>query len=162
MLLLRARGVPNTNYCEEYDFLDCNVVQCGKVHRRFGGTYRRHLQGRRVSQARNQQEAGGEQSLIPARKDLRERQWYRDHDLPYTIFSTVSPWAPLHTIACRGLCVTYMTGVGLDDWIYWHLIQSTRNYMQYSAIAILHTLQFTAAHALRFQSSLAVSWQRIS
>jgi hypothetical protein len=50
----------------------------------------------------------------------------------------------------RGCCVTYMKGFGLDDWIYWHLINSTRNYRQYSAIAILHTLQFTVAHALEF------------
>jgi hypothetical protein len=40
--------------------------------------------------------------------------------------------------------VTYKTGSGLDDWIYWHLIHSTRDYRQYSAIAIysspLHTI----------------------
>jgi hypothetical protein len=33
-----------------------------KVSVRFGGTYRRHLQGRRVSQGRNQHEAGSKQS----------------------------------------------------------------------------------------------------
>jgi hypothetical protein len=27
-----------------------------------------------------------------------------------------------------GLCVTYKTGIGLDDWIYWHLIHTTRDY----------------------------------
>jgi hypothetical protein len=49
-----------------------------------------------------------------------------------------------------GLCVTYKTGFGLDNWIHWHLIHSTRDYRQYSAIADLHTLQFTVTHALRF------------
>jgi hypothetical protein len=33
-----------------------------KVNRRFGGTYRLHLQGRRVSQARNQREVDSEQN----------------------------------------------------------------------------------------------------
>jgi hypothetical protein len=35
-----------------------------KVNRRFGGTCRLHLQRRRISQARNQRESGGKQSLI--------------------------------------------------------------------------------------------------
>jgi hypothetical protein len=44
-----------------------------------------------------------------------------------------------------------ITGTGLDDWIYFTLyIRTVRNYRQYSAIAILHTSQFTAAHALGF------------
>jgi hypothetical protein len=38
-------------------------------------------------------------------------------------------------------CVIYKTGFGLDDYI---------DYRQYSAIADLHTLQFTATHALSF------------
>jgi hypothetical protein len=46
--------------------------------------------------------------------------------------------------------VTIKTGFGLDDWIYWYLMRSTRNYRQYSAIAILHTSQFTVTHALGF------------
>jgi hypothetical protein len=46
------------------------------------------------------------------------------------------------------VCVTYKTGIGLDDWIYWHLIHTTRIYRQYSAISDLHTLQFTVTHAL--------------
>jgi hypothetical protein len=50
----------------------------------------------------------------------------------------------------RGMRVTYKTGSGLDDWIYWHPIHSARDYKQYSAIADLHTLQFTVAHALGF------------
>jgi hypothetical protein len=40
----------------------------------------------------------------------------------------------------------------LDDWIYWHLIHlhsfGTRG--NYSAVTVLHTLQFTVAHALGF------------
>jgi hypothetical protein len=39
--------------------------------------------------------------------------------------------------------VTYKTGFGWDDWIYWHLNHTTRDYRKYSAIACLHTLQFT-------------------
>jgi hypothetical protein len=46
-----------------------------------------------------------------------------------------------------------VTGSGLDDWIYWHRIHSTRNYRQYGAVAILHTLQFTITHALGFSVS---------
>jgi hypothetical protein len=59
--------------------------------------------------------------------------------------------------------VTYKRGFGLDDWIYCTLyIHTTRDYRQYSAIAILTTSEFTAAHALGFsRSSLVVSWQRI-
>jgi hypothetical protein len=38
----------------------------------------------------------------------------------------------------------------LDDWIYWHLIHTIRDYRQYSAIADLHILQFTFTHARGF------------
>jgi hypothetical protein len=55
-----------------------------------------------------------------------------------------------NTVMCRGLGVTYKTGFGLDDWIYWHLTHSTPNYRQYNAIAILHALQFPVTHALGF------------
>jgi uncharacterized membrane protein YagU involved in acid resistance len=37
-------------------------------------------------------------------------------------------------------------GAWLDDWIYY----TVRDYTQYSAIVILHTFQFTVAHALGF------------
>jgi hypothetical protein len=48
---------------------------------------------------------------------------------------------------------TYKTGFGLDDWIYCTLYtHTTQNYRQYSAIAILHTFQFTVAHALGFSA----------
>jgi hypothetical protein len=50
-----------------------------------------------------------------------------------------------------GLCVTYKTGFGLDDWIYCALyIYTVRDYRQYSAIVTLHTFQFTVTHALGF------------
>jgi hypothetical protein len=39
-----------------WDVMLCSTAE---VHRRLGGTYCFHLQGRRVSQARYQQEAGG-------------------------------------------------------------------------------------------------------
>jgi hypothetical protein len=44
-----------------WDITPCSPL---KVNRRFGGTYRLHLQGPRISQARNQREAGGEQSSV--------------------------------------------------------------------------------------------------
>jgi hypothetical protein len=45
-----------------------------------------------------------------------------------------------YIITCRGVCVTYKTGFGLDDWIYCTLyIYTVRDYRQYSATAILHT-----------------------
>jgi hypothetical protein len=45
------------------------------------------------------------------------------------------------------------TGFGLDNWIYCSLyIHTTQDYRQYSAIAILHILQFTAAHSNRLCS----------
>jgi hypothetical protein len=47
----------------------------------------------------------------------------------------------------RELCVTYNMGSGLGDWIYWHIIHTTQGYRQHSAIAYLHTLQFTVTHA---------------
>jgi uncharacterized membrane protein len=47
--------------------------------------------------------------------------------------------------------VTYKTGFGLDDCIYFTLnIHTTRNYRQYNTIAELHTLQFNVARALGF------------
>jgi hypothetical protein len=47
--------------------------------------------------------------------------------------------------------VTNKTDFGLDDWIYFTLyIHTIWDCRQYSAIAILHTFQFTAAHALGF------------
>jgi hypothetical protein len=45
------------------------------------------------------------------------------------------------------------TGSGLDDWVYWHLIQWTRTCKQYSATADLHSLRFTVAHAIGFSVS---------
>jgi hypothetical protein len=52
-------------------------------------------------------------------------------------------------VTCWG--VTYKIGFGLDDWIYCTLyIHTVWDYRQYSAIAILHTFQFTITHALGF------------
>jgi hypothetical protein len=52
-----------------------------------------------------------------------------------------------------GVCAWLIDGfwiVWLDDWIYWPLIHSTRDYRQYNAIADLHILQFTVTHAQGF------------
>jgi hypothetical protein len=57
----------------------------------------------------------------------------------------------IYIVTCRGLCVTYKTGSGLDDWVYCTLyIHTTRDYRQYSAIFDLQTLQFTVPQALGF------------
>jgi hypothetical protein len=47
-------------------------------------------------------------------------------------------------------CVTYERGSGLDDWIYCTLYTVLGTTGSYSAIAILHTFQFTVTHALGF------------
>jgi hypothetical protein len=47
-----------------------------------------------------------------------------------------------------GLRVTYKTGSELYDWIYFTLYIDISGYRQDSAIADLHTLQFTVRHAL--------------
>jgi hypothetical protein len=46
-----------------------------------------------------------------------------------------------------------ITGSGSDDWIYWCFFTITLSYNQYSAIGVLHTFHFTAAHALGFSVS---------
>jgi hypothetical protein len=54
-----------------------------------------------------------------------------------------------HNFILSHVEVTYKTGFGLDNWIYCTLyIHTVRNYRQYRAIVILHTLQFTVTHAL--------------
>jgi hypothetical protein len=51
-------------------------------------------------------------------------------------------------ITCR---VTYKTGCGFGDWIYCTLCtNTTRDYRQYGAVAILHTFQLTVTHPLGF------------
>jgi hypothetical protein len=71
----------------------------------------------------------------------------------------MSQMNPVHKIASSFydirfstvMCVNYKMSFGLDDWIYCTLYMHTvRDYRQYSAIADLHNLQFTAAHALGF------------
>jgi hypothetical protein len=51
---------------------------------------------------------------------------------------------------CREFVRVLQTGFKLDSWIYPHLINTTRNYRQYSPVADLHTFQFTVTHALGF------------
>jgi hypothetical protein len=59
--------------------------------------------------------------------------------------------------------VAYKMGFGLDDWIYCTLyIHTTRNYRQYSVITILRTFSSLLHTHYDSQSSLVVSWQRIS
>jgi hypothetical protein len=48
----------------------------------------------------------------------------------------------MYTVRYLGV-VWLQMGLGLDDWIYWHLTRTTQNYRQYSTMADLHTLQIT-------------------
>jgi deoxyribodipyrimidine photolyase len=49
-----------------------------------------------------------------------------------------------------GVRVTKITGSSSDDWIYYTSVTVYLNYNQYSAIADLHTIQFTVSHELGF------------
>jgi hypothetical protein len=42
----------------------------------------------------------------------------------------------IYLVVNRGLRFPYKTGFGLDDWIYWFVIHTSRDYRQYSTIAI--------------------------
>jgi hypothetical protein len=46
----------------------------------------------------------------------------------------------VHIATCRGLLLNYKTGSGFDDYIYWHLIHTSRDYRLYSAIADVRPL----------------------
>jgi hypothetical protein len=61
-------------------------------------------------------------------------KWYQRQVFPYG------------RVTCRG---DYRRGFGLDDWIYWHLIHTTRNYRQlqryhWSAFFTVHRYAHTA------------------
>jgi hypothetical protein len=49
---------------------------------------------------------------------------------------------------CRRVHIIKIMGSSSDDWIYQHFSYIFLNYNQYSAIADLHTFQFTIAHTL--------------
>jgi hypothetical protein len=66
--LLQVRGLVNIYYFIGFEVLTAvimkstifwDITPCSplKVNRRFGGTYRLHLQGRKISRARNQRES---------------------------------------------------------------------------------------------------------
>jgi hypothetical protein len=46
-----------------WDMTPCSPLSC---NRRFGGTYRLHLQGRRIISARTSRQAGSKQNNLPA------------------------------------------------------------------------------------------------
>jgi hypothetical protein len=50
-----------------WDITPCTLL---KVNRRFGGTYRLHLQSRRINQAKRNAKAGGKQNQIDVSFDL--------------------------------------------------------------------------------------------
>jgi hypothetical protein len=60
----------------------------------------------------------------------------------------------------RGVYVTYTLRL-VSDWIYCHLIHSTRNYKQLQRYHWSTHFTVTVTHALGSQSSLVVPWQRI-
>jgi hypothetical protein len=50
----------------------------------------------------------------------------------------------------------YRRDFGLNDWICYTLyIHTVRDYRQYSVIVILHTLQFTVTHSLRYSAFIS-------
>jgi hypothetical protein len=55
---------------------------------------------------------------------------------------------PENNIAIGSIYGSILWGFRLDDWIYWHLIHSTRDYRQLQSYSYFHTLQFTATKAL--------------
>jgi hypothetical protein len=57
-------------------------------------------------------------------------------------------------VTFKGLCVTYKTGSGLYNWIYWHLLHSHNSGLQeiHRYRSSTH-FQFTVAHALGFSVS---------
>jgi hypothetical protein len=68
-----------------WDITPCSPL---KVNRRFGETYRLHLQGRRVSQKRNQSEAGSKQ--IRGEIFLRNFGWFQRNTRRYNSEDTNS------------------------------------------------------------------------
>jgi hypothetical protein len=58
-------------------------------------------------------------------------------------------------------CVTYKTGSGLDDWLYWHTFTQLGTTSS-TALSLFYTLYSSPLHTHKdSQSSLVVSWQRI-
>jgi hypothetical protein len=58
VLYSTSRQLPSTSFPNHY-LLFCDITPCSpfKVNRRFGVTYRLHLQGRKISQAKYQRES---------------------------------------------------------------------------------------------------------
>jgi hypothetical protein len=99
------------------------------------------------------------------RVEITLRPWsYRWHVLPECRCETL----PCHISEGSDLEPKLLSGVWLIwrvlDWMIWFIAPYTftiRNYRQYSAIAILHTLSSPLHTHQGSQSSLVVSWQRI-
>jgi hypothetical protein len=61
-----------------------------------------------------------------------------------------------HTVTCKeGFFVTYKTAFGLDDWIYWHLIHTTRGYKQLQRYR--YSTHFTVHRYTRIRFSVFTS-----
>jgi hypothetical protein len=65
-------------------------------------------------------------------------------------------------VTCRGGCVTYKKGFGLDNSIYWHLRHTTRDYRQIQRYHLsTHFTVHRCARTRVLSLPLVVSWQRI-
>jgi hypothetical protein len=77
--------------------------------------------------------------------------WWYELEHPIQLPKFLILIFPSYIVTCSEVCVTYKTGFGLNDRIYCTLyIHTTGDYKQYSAIAMIHTFQFTVTHTLGF------------
>jgi hypothetical protein len=72
-----VKYMPSASNVKSPIFWDITPFSPLKVKRHFGGKCSLHLQGRRISQVRNQHEAGSQQSWFPAWLILRPWRWRR-------------------------------------------------------------------------------------
>jgi hypothetical protein len=105
-------------------FWDITPYSPLKVNRRFGGIYRLHLQGRRISQARNQRESRWKAE--PLRPWIRRRYFPPKRRLPFNgLHGVISQKTALFIItSVRTSNSTYI----LNDYRNWITINNTRKY----------------------------------
>jgi hypothetical protein len=142
-----------------------------EVHRCFEGKCHLHLQGVRVSQTSNEQEAVYKQSSLLTSLILRlwrgrkyvlpKRRWTSTGQHGVTLYSNSDTnYYNYLLYKCHGHMAILSRVHGwawrtrrVSDWMIGFIALykfATTDYRQYRAIAILHNLQFTVAHALGF------------